>query len=234
MPARRAALGAAIALLLVLAVVALVAGRSEDDAGMTVSATGPLAGAVIETTTTNVPTTQPPATTAPSTVAPPPVTPTSRAPAPTATAAPSTSGVPTTAAQGERLMSAAGAHGPVQAALNRGRERWAKGKPSQGYRWSYRNDCFCSPRKLEVDVDGAGNITGVRTEGTSEPRSLELGRTVEAAFAELQQGIDANAASISVRFDPGLGFPSSYYIDRSRRLADEEHGITVTAFFPRS
>ncbi len=100
--------------------------------------------------------------------------------------------------------------------------------------WSYDNLCRCSPRKLEVQVDGAGAVTGVRAlDGSSFPMEPGQGRTVEAAFAEVQAAIAADVDRIRVRFDPVLGFPSTYVIDPSGTSADDESGLSLIAFSPR-
>lgn len=229
MTARRTALGAAIAVLLVLAVVALVARDGSRTGQLTLSEVEPSTTEVLDTTTTVVATTAATSTTVPAATA-------TTSPAATpATAFPTTEvAVPTTRAQGEQLKTVAGGHGSVQAALKQARDRWAAAKPARGYTWSYRNDCFCTPRKLQVDVDGGGRVTAVRAEDGTTPLPLDRALSVDAAFAELQSAIDANVASIAVRFDSNVGFPSSYYVDRSERLADEEHGITVLTYTPRS
>jgi hypothetical protein len=225
----RLALGGAIAAVLVLAVVALVlVGDGESEEQVTSSVTEP---------STTVPgplaTTAPPATAA--TTAVPATTSTAPRSGPTASSAPAASTAAATRPEGEVLTTRAGGHAPLQAALAQARQRWLAGRPAQGYLWSYENDCRCSPRKVEVTVDGGGSVTAVRElDGAPSPQPVDTGRSVDAALAELQAAIDANAASIRARFDPVLGLPSMYFIDRSARLADEERGLTVLTFTPRT
>lgn len=167
--------------------------------------------------------------------------------APATTSAPSTLGRATTVAPttmisaptaGSLIESRAGGHQAVQAALVAARSRWAIAKPGGGYTWRYAESCFCPPPHIyEADVDGAARVTAVRPVGATSPStpiSPATGRTVDFALSELQQAIDGDAAIINVRFDRALGYPSSYYIDMDRRIADEEHGLTVSAFTGRA
>ena len=228
MPRSRLALGGAIAVVLGLALVALLVVRDGD---------GELASSGPETSTTvAIPAPQLPAAVVPgsSTVEP---SSTSRPPVPATTirSVPTTRAAATTGPPASRLTTTAGGHGPVQAALTQARQRWQSSRPAAGYVWSYENDCRCSPRRVEVTVGRAGSVTAVRElDGPPSARPVEAGLSVDGALAEIQAAIDADVASISVQFDPALGFPSSYLIDRSSGLVDEERGLTVLTFTPGS
>lgn len=219
--------GAAIATLLVLALVALIVIPEDDDGRVTA------AGSVPVTTVTS-------ATAAPPSTVPAPTT--SVAPAPAITSsAPATTAPPaappdtvSTGPAGDSLATTAGAHGPMQAALTAARQRWLAGRPAQGYVWVYERSCRCSPRKVEATVDGGGSVISARSldRGATEPVVGAL--TVDAVLAQLQEAIDGNAASIGARFDPVLGLPTFSSVDRSTAVADEERGLSVSAFSPRS
>lgn len=216
--------GGAIATLLVLAVVALIVIREDVDGRLT--AVGP----VPVTTVTS-------AAAAPSTV-PAPTTSVAPAPATTASSAPATTAPPatvTTVPAGDALTTTAGAHGPMQAALTAARLRWQAGRPAQGYVWVYERSCRCSPRKVEATVDGRGTVISARSLDRGASNEPVVGAlTVDAVLAQLQEAIDGNAATIGARFDPILGLPSFSSVDRSPAVADEELGLTISAFSPRS
>ena len=223
----RLALGGAIAAVVVLALVGLVGlvvvgDGGDDQLASSAGATTTLAAVTVATTVPATSTTTLPVTTS---VAPSPAT------ASTAAAPAASSTIPAD----RELSTRAGAHGPVQAALTQARQRWLAARPAGGYVWSYEMACRCSPRKVEVTVDGGGAVAAVRgLDGVPTDLQPDAGLSVDGALAELQAAIDANVASITVRFDPTLGLPSSYAVDRSIRVADEERGLTVLAFTPRS
>ena len=212
-----------------LAVGGLVVNRAGDEPQqLTIAGAGASTTIVATTTSAAVPTvTEPPSTAAPSTTA------TTQASAPAAPRPTPSTPLPAGPPAAEQLRTEAGGHGRVAAALAQARARWAAAKPAAGYTWSYENECRCSPRRVEVVVGGAGTITAARALDGSSSQGVQ-GLTVEAARAELQRAVDSNAASIRVRFDPRNGLPWSYFIDQSRGVADEEHGITVIALIPRS
>lgn len=230
-PARsRLVVVAAVAVLAVLAVVALLVVR-DGGGGDGELATGGLQPPTTASTTVTTPPAAAVATTLPAST-------TSAAPKPVTTAAglpPRTAATTTAASSGETLTTTAGSHGPVEVALAQARHRWAASRPAGGYVWSYVRACRCSPRKLEVTVARAGSVTSVRElDGAPAAQPVALGLSVDGALAEVQAAIDADAAQISVRFDPVRGLPSFYSIDRSTRLADEERGLSLLTFTPRS
>lgn len=220
---------AAVAVLAVLAVVALLVVR-DGGGGDGELATGGLQPPTTASTTVTTPPAAAVATTLPAST-------TSAAPKPATTASglPPRTAATTAAPSGETLTTTAGSHGPVELALAQARQRWAASRPAGGYVWSYVRACRCSPRKLEVTVDRAGSVTSVRElDGAPTAQRVDVGLSVDGALADVQAAIDADAAQISVRFDPVRGLPSFYSIDRSTRLADEERGLSLLIFTPRS
>jgi len=224
---RRLALAGAIAVLLVLALVALLVRRG-DEAVEQVSSSASEPSSTVTTSPAAVPPPTSPSTTVAAST-------TSTAPVRTAPVRTTPTTARPTTPTGDQVETVAGAHGPLQMALAQARDRWRSTKPAAGYVWSYQNDCRCAPRRVEVAVDGSGGVTSVRSlDGTPSTLDNDQGLTVDAALAELQAAIDADAASIRARFDPANGVPSAYYIDRSRGLADEERGLLLLTFTPRS
>lgn len=222
--------GRAVATLLVLAVVALLVVRGDGDRRLTA------AGSVPVPTVTAAPSAAPSTVPAPTTpVAPAPASTASSAPAAPAPAATAPPAPVTTVLAGDSLTTTAGAHGPMQAALMAARQRWQAGRPAQGYVWVYERSCRCSPRKVEAAVDGRGSVLSARALDRGAANEPVVGAlTVDAVLAQLQEAIDGNAASIGARFDPVLGLPSSSSVDRSTAVADEERGLSISAFSPRS
>jgi len=117
------------------------------------------------------------------------------------------------------------ADGRAQRALDRARERWAARGP-RGYRMRLRLACFCPP---EVTAARTVRVRRGRSTGTV-PEVLRPFATVPRLFARVQAAIDAGAASLTVTYATGTGRPTSLAIDRSRLIADEETGLTVSGF----
>lgn len=117
------------------------------------------------------------------------------------------------------------ADGRAQRALDRARDRWAARGP-RGYRMRLRLACFCPP---EVTAARTVRVRHGRSTGTV-PEVLRPFATVPRLFARVQAAIDAGAASLTVTYATGTGRPTSLAIDRSRMIADEETGLTVSGF----
>ena len=102
-----------------------------------------------------------------------------------------------------------------------------------GYTMTVSRSCFCPPEyrgPFAVTVED-GETTGALYDG----RPAEVGDppTVEALFALLAEAYARGAARVDVTYDPALGYPTSLYIDRDERIADEEVGYEVTDLIPR-
>lgn len=97
------------------------------------------------------------------------------------------------------------------------------------YEMTYREVCFCPEIIIRVTVEN-GQVT--ETVSLSEYERDEPGRTVESLFAEIRAAIDDGAASVNAEYDADLGYPTSYFIDFSEEMADEEFGITVQSLTP--
>ena len=103
--------------------------------------------------------------------------------------------------------------------------RWrAQGYDS--YRFEYRHRCFCPPEVTDpvmIVVRGGAkvSVTDVATGLAVPPERLDQYLTVEQLFALARQAL-AEAASVSVSYDPALGYPTLLEIDWRREIADDE------------
>lgn len=106
------------------------------------------------------------------------------------------------------------------------------------YDYRYQNQCFCAPTvtaPVVLEVRG-GAITGATRVDDGTPlgsEALVYYRTVDDVFALIAEAIDENAAHVDVRYDPARGYPTSVFIDRDERIADEEVRIEASALVPR-
>ena len=110
--------------------------------------------------------------------------------------------------------------------------RWAEAGITD-YAMTYDVVCFCPQISVTVRV-GGGELVDVSVDAPGyEGDTAQLvpdPLTVEDMFAELHAAYDGDAASVDVTYDPETGRPLEYFIDESEMMADEEHGVTVTAF----
>ncbi len=123
----------------------------------------------------------------------------------------------------------------VQKNVNKAKMLWGKQNLTT-YTLTQKASCYCMSeytRPITYNVidnsvytdgaiyaDGSG---GVAT-GSMVPKL----RTVDDAFAMIQEAIDNKSASITVVYDPILWYPISISIDRSTMIADEEQYFTFT------
>jgi hypothetical protein len=112
--------------------------------------------------------------------------------------------------------------------LDDARARWEAADVAD-YEMTYREVCFCPETVVTVVVrDGEVADASYETDpGMGRPPE---GLTVDDLFDELQRAVDEDAAEIRATYATDLGRPTSYWIDWSEMMADEEHGIDVTAF----
>lgn len=112
--------------------------------------------------------------------------------------------------------------------LDEARARW-EGSGIDDYETTYRDVCFCPETEVAVTVrDGAVvDVAYTMDPGMGgEPQGL----TVEDLFDEIQGAVDEDAVEIRATYDTDTGRPTSYWVDWSEMMADEEHGIDVIEF----
>lgn len=112
--------------------------------------------------------------------------------------------------------------------LDAARQRWDDAG-LEGYQMTLARLCFCpSPDytgPFEVRV-AQSKVASVMLNGTGVP--ADRGVSVEALFELIEDAYKRGAESVSVSFDPALGYPTSIGIDYSMQMADEEIGYRVS------
>ena len=106
----------------------------------------------------------------------------------------------------------------------------------EDYRYSVRVDCECPPpagtaidvvvrdgRAVSVEVSAGGS--GDRATGFDA-----VPETIDAMFATVREGIDADPDTIIVEYDTDYGFPSLLRIDHRRDYSDDDVTIEITGF----
>ncbi len=115
------------------------------------------------------------------------------------------------------------------------RARWAQAQVG-AYEYGYNKFCECHgdtpPETLVTVVDG--RVVGVRhqpvgsdREVVAVERNLQYYWTIEDLFALVESAL-ASEATVRVRFDERLGYPTSVYIDYSQSTIGDEIDVRLT------
>lgn len=124
-----------------------------------------------------------------------------------------------------------GRNDPVQSELNRQRRQW-RSQGIDSYSYTVRRVCFCPPEFTDPVVvrvrDGRAESRTYAEGGRAvDAERARLWPDVEGLFDAVQEAIDREADSISVRYHRELGHPTEIRIDYERMVADEELGLTA-------
>lgn len=116
-------------------------------------------------------------------------------------------------------------------ALEFRRAQWHVAGPEQ-YEFYFRISCFCADTYTEPFVISVADnrIVGVTRERNGEVLPTETFaryRTVEALFDLIQKEIGQLPASLSVTYDPELGYPVEIYVDPHIRIVDDEVSYSI-------
>jgi hypothetical protein len=124
----------------------------------------------------------------------------------------------------------------LQSDLSANIEKWQQSAPPD-YALEFNVTCFCpttvtAPVTIVVrDYDTIESVNYVET-GEPVAENLDIYLTVGAMFDTIQESIDMRVASLTVAYDPDLGYPTNVFIDRDFMMADEERGFTVSSLMP--
>ncbi|MFP5355336.1 MAG: DUF6174 domain-containing protein [Gemmatimonadota bacterium] len=102
------------------------------------------------------------------------------------------------------------------------------------YEYVVRRNCFCAMGGVSVRVVVQNDrVVAREIEGTATPLPSSMAYwypTIDGLFAILQDAIDRRAYRIDATYDYDYGFPTDFYIDYDRHIADEEEGYTLIRF----
>ncbi|WP_251357792.1 DUF6174 domain-containing protein [Kangiella sp. TOML190] len=99
----------------------------------------------------------------------------------------------------------------------------------QNYSVNFQRSCFCprefvQPLKLTIADGKVTTVMDSKSEAVGE-QVAQSTKTVSQVFAMIEKALD-KAEQIEVKYDPQFGYPSQLFIDRSKRMADEEVRIS--------
>ncbi len=100
------------------------------------------------------------------------------------------------------------------------------------YRYTLSNSCFCTSEArgpVIIEVRN-GSTTSITNAGTGQPVNPELFQkysTIPKLFDVIQNAQSHKASSLTVQYDPRLGYPTQINIDYNSQIADEEVYLTI-------
>jgi hypothetical protein len=107
------------------------------------------------------------------------------------------------------------------------------------YQIQFRMSCFCVPDVIApvvLQVRGSAIVSVTRvSDGVAVPPSRWEGLyyTVDQMFALIAAAQAKGADEVRVTYDPLLRYPTTVFIDPSRRLADDEQYFAMSGLEPR-
>lgn len=123
---------------------------------------------------------------------------------------------------------------PARQAYETNLQKW-QGSGIDDYSFTLQRSCFCpgdTTKPVNINVEN-GQVVSATFADTGEPLPADLSYnslTIDDLFKQVGDALDSGAERVDVTYDPTYGYPTSIYIDRSSRIADEEVGFTVSNF----
>jgi hypothetical protein len=125
----------------------------------------------------------------------------------------------------------AGGPGSAAAELSSHLAQWQAGGPNS-YSYTITMACFCpfnEPYRVTVENNVTTAVTAAGAPVDAQQVSF-LPKTIPAVFKLVSDNLDA--AKLTVRYDPTLGFPTSIDADPIANAVDDEFSMTITDFTP--
>jgi hypothetical protein len=100
------------------------------------------------------------------------------------------------------------------------------------YRYTLTNSCFCisearGPVVIEVRNGKMTSITNAATNQPANPELFQKYDTIPKLFDLIGDAIAKEVDSLTVEYNPTLGYPTQINIDFSSQIADEELFLTI-------
>ena len=101
------------------------------------------------------------------------------------------------------------------------------------YSFIFQVSCYCTeeyttPKTVSVRD---GNIVTVNHLAYNEEMHWGI-FSINDLFKEIEKASNQNVAVLETTYDSFYGFPTTLYIDRDKRIADEEMGYSISNFKP--
>ena len=123
-------------------------------------------------------------------------------------------------------------------------EKLWKDQGLRNYDFTLQRDCFCpedwrGPVNIQVRNGAAVSVTYVSNGAAVTEGKFDKADTVDKLFTILKNAYDGKgdfeqkADTVNVTYNTQMGYPTTFYIDVSQTIADEEQGYTVTNLIAR-
>jgi len=123
-------------------------------------------------------------------------------------------------------------------------EKLWKDQGLRNYDFTLQRDCFCpedwrGPVNIQVRNGAAVSVTYVSDGAAVTEGKFDKADTIEKLFTILKNAYDGKgdfeqkADAVNVTYNTQMGYPTTFYIDVSQTIADEEQGYTVTNLISR-
>jgi hypothetical protein len=123
-------------------------------------------------------------------------------------------------------------------------EKLWKDQGLRNYDFTLQRDCFCpedwrGPVNIQVRNGAAVSVTYVSNGAAVTEGKFDKADTVDKLFTILKNAYDGKgdfeqkAETINLTYHAQMGYPTTFYIDVSQTIADEEQGYTVTNLIAR-
>tara|TARA_Y100000296_G_scaffold82291_1_gene111179 strand:- start:684 stop:1448 length:765 start_codon:yes stop_codon:yes gene_type:complete len=114
--------------------------------------------------------------------------------------------------------------------LNANRAKWESANIGN-YQFEYQISCFCTeettlPRLVLVE-DGQVAYQTIIEGNVALPRDDAYTETIDSLF-QLIALEESRAESLSVKYDPELGYPTEIKVDINEQTADDEYTLTIS------
>jgi len=110
--------------------------------------------------------------------------------------------------------------------LHRARLLWQSNRVSE-YRYTVATSCFCLVTgPIEANVRNGTIVSWSRTDG-GPVTNLTFTLTVDSLFAYVERAMNRSESSVTVEYDPALGYPTHVNIDWIKNAVDDEVAYQV-------
>ena len=99
------------------------------------------------------------------------------------------------------------------------------------YSFTLKVSCYCTEEYIrpKTVLVRDGEILKVNNIAYSEEMHWGI-FSINDLFKEIEKASNQNVAILEITYDSFYGFPTSLYIDRDERIADEEMGYSISNF----
>jgi len=123
-------------------------------------------------------------------------------------------------------------------------EKLWKDQDVKDYDFTLERQCFCpedwrGPVNIQVRNGAAVSVTYVSSGAAVTEGKFDNADTVDKLFTMLKNAytgkgdFEEEADTVDVTYNSRMGYPSTFYIDVSQTIADEEQGYTITNLVAR-